>query len=221
MSRGTQPCPLTRLPTEIIERTAFFLCTTHPIGPPTEIISLLCTSRALNDILALAHNPGLYASVFAAKFDVAAFTRRLAPWTPTASALRNELQARFMTLKRIRAAAARAKYPIDGHPSPHATTREEERDLWTVLLLLFEDDGLNILQVREYGCAHEWLKAYWLQSLRSAPYTAPTNMAEALGTYKSWAPDNSMNAIAMWCFWMTMLPGMFCFVCRVYSFSFI
>jgi hypothetical protein len=192
------------LPTEVLERIAFFVCTREPVGPP-DILPLLRACKAVHEQLAPSRNPALYSDVFRAKFDTAAIRRRLGPWEPSSSALRDELVRRFAALRRIRTGAARGKYPVDDSPSPFVAEQGDERDLWTLLLILLEDDGLNVRQARGYGQAHEWLSAYWIRALRvTVPQQAESTHASIS---RPWIPDTGRNALAMWSFWILLRPG--------------
>jgi hypothetical protein len=201
-SSGTASFLLT-IPAEVLERIAFYVCTLQPTGPPA-IRPLLSACRAINQTLTPDRNAALYADVFRAKFDAAAIRRRLGPWEPSSSALRDELVRRFLALKRIRTGAARFKYHVDDTPSPFAADPEDEGDLWTLLLIMLEDDGLNARQAKEYANADAWLETYWLRTPREV-LIHPSRFGQA--AMQPWIPDSGRNALAMWCFWILLRPG--------------
>ena len=132
--------PLERCAPEILERIALLAVEEQLLGPPSDLLALLKTSRALNSALSPTNN-NLYARVFALKFDTAAASRRLTPRWLTSKCLTTELRLRFEALKRIRDSV------IDGPMF--------QRDLWTVFLILLEHDHKNALQLTGWARAHD------------------------------------------------------------------
>nr|GAT43076.1 predicted protein [Mycena chlorophos] len=62
---------LLSLPPELVEQVAVHLATRPPnLGPPTALVPLLATCRALNDALSRERNQGLYARIARAKFTL-------------------------------------------------------------------------------------------------------------------------------------------------------
>lgn len=64
---------LESLPPELIEQIALELCRLTPIGPPTALVALLCTSRSIHNVLG---SDGFYAELFKTRFDWHSVQRR-------------------------------------------------------------------------------------------------------------------------------------------------
>jgi hypothetical protein len=209
------PLPtLDGLPPEVLERIGFFAGGPDAAGPPAGLAALACTARLLHVALAPAHNPALYARLFGAKFDGDAPLRRLAPYVPPATALRDEFVRRCVALGRMRRqvatwAAAPDPYDyMDGAVGPWSASPDPvtEGDLWTLYVLLLEDGGRNAYQAREWGQAHAWLSAYWRRALR-VNSDVEEDSPNRKRTSRGWAPDTARNALAMWCLWFLLEPG--------------
>jgi len=146
MPSQTQPAvthnisPLERCAPEILERIVLFAVKERLIGPPSDLLALLTTSKAINFALSPDNNNNLCASIFTLKFDTAAASRRFGPRWLTTRSLAAELRHRFEGLKRIRSGI------IDG-----PMLRD---DLWTVFFILLEHDRKNVLQLTEWARAH-------------------------------------------------------------------
>jgi hypothetical protein len=119
---------LETFPREIIQHIAFSTTCSSPFEPPTDLVSLLQTSKAIRHALCALNDHCLFASIFCCKFDTTAIKRRWAalPRNPT---LANELVQRFHVLQKVR---ARSIIP-----------RTIQRDLGTILKMIVESDGLN------------------------------------------------------------------------------
>lgn len=196
------------VPPEVLEHIAFFVATDPLLGPPVFLPTFISLSRRTYDTLAFDKNPLLYSRICAAKFDLVAPTRRLGKELMTAPALANELKKRFLTLKRLRSLALTHTVGLNF---------EEERiineTLWTMFLMVLEDDGRNISQLR-HAQAADWLIAYWFDE-------AGTSGAVHLLQIDEWpasglgAPVNSISShrcsphltLAMWLLWFFLDPG--------------
>ena len=131
--------PLERCSPEILERVALFAAKERLIGPPSNVLALLTTSRTVHFALSPENNNKLYAEIFKFKFDTAAASRRLTPRWLTTRSLATELRLRFEVLRRVRDG-------IDNHMLQY--------DLWTIFFILLEHDHKNALQLREWAKAH-------------------------------------------------------------------
>ena len=143
--------PLERCAPEILEEIVLFVVKERLLGPPSDLLALLTTSKAINFALSPENNNGLYAAIFTLKFDTAAASRRLTPRWLTSKSRATELRARFQALKRIR----------DGAINNFML----QYDLWTVFFILLEHDRKNVLQLREWAKAHAFasrVAEHWL-----------------------------------------------------------
>jgi hypothetical protein len=146
MSSQTQPTvahslsPLERCALEILEQIVLFAIEERLIGPPSDLLALLTTSKTINFALSPQKNSGLCAKIFRLKFDTAAASRRLTPRWLTSKCLATELRLRFEAFQRIRSRVT------DGFMLQY--------DLWTVFLILLEHDRKNALQLTEWAQAH-------------------------------------------------------------------
>ena len=135
---------LERFPPEILERVALSVVEERFLGPPSDLLALLNTSRTINWALSSENNSNLYAKVFALKFDTAAASRRLGLRWLTSKSIASELRLRFQALQRVRRGI------IDGPML--------QRDLWTVFFILLEHDHKNALQLTEWAKTNEFVK---------------------------------------------------------------
>ncbi|EIW68667.1 hypothetical protein TREMEDRAFT_32015 [Tremella mesenterica DSM 1558] len=117
------------IPSEILSLIAFHL-SLESLSPP---ISLLCTSKPLYTALSPRTNPRLYSRLFRLSFDTSAPTRRLGRRTLTAGDLASELKNRVKVLNRLN------KRVTNGD-----VTQVSDEELWTVYIMMIENDGLNI-----------------------------------------------------------------------------
>ena len=131
---------LERCSTELLERIALFVVGERFLGPPSDLLALLTTSKTINFALSPETNNHLYAEVFALKFDTAAASRRLTQRWLTNKSIAIELRHRFEALKRIRGGV------VDGF--------RLQQDLWTLFFILLEHDHKNALQLTEWARAH-------------------------------------------------------------------
>lgn len=190
---------LETIPHEVLEHVAYFAGTQQIVGPPTDILSLLLTSHTIHTALSPATNPHLYARIFEAKFDVDALRERMDGTLPSANEVSVELQARCLALQRIRNDTFTSATPTRAYP--------EERflhDLWTLYLMLLEDEGRNMRHMREWARLHEWLRKYWSKVIRSDDNDS---LRTTPSWGKDWAGDTEQNALAMWLFWFLLDPS--------------
>ncbi|TFY82736.1 hypothetical protein EWM64_g1265, partial [Hericium alpestre] len=142
--------PLERLPHEILERVAGFAALPFAADDPHPpvLLPLLLTSRTLYARLCPHNNLHLIVNFFHATFDTSALERRFGDHRLTHINLAAECIRRCAVLHRIRKASTGAwKEP----------TYPFLQDLWTVYLMLLEDDGYNSALLNCYAGAVEWL----------------------------------------------------------------
>jgi hypothetical protein len=255
---------------QVLERIALCAGAADAPGPPMSVRALQLSARPLHAALAPAHNAPLYARLFEATFDGDTPVRRLAPFAPTAAALRDEFVRRFAALARFRTQAdtwaadvgagadawaanvdtdadADTDTDTDTHsgegtedgragvangkvrnvhreatnarrdavvaagsvrPQSSAPYAQLDADLWTLYVMLLEDSGRNARAARELGHAHAWLRTFWLRGLRPPVSATEAELTAGRPTSRPWAPDSARNALAMWCFWFLLKPGM-------------
>ncbi|KAF8954210.1 hypothetical protein BDZ97DRAFT_1928581 [Flammula alnicola] len=136
---------LTSLPTELIHNIIYALVAHHPLGPPTAILPLLCTSKGLH---AIASAPALLARIARLKFDVGAVTRRL--FHPYTDDLAEQLVHACRLLQALRRGDVN-DIDADGH-------------LFTALLLMLDNDGKNYAQL-EWAGVHVYVDEFVQQKL--------------------------------------------------------
>lgn len=192
---STKSITLDWLPQEVLESVAFFSVTVTDVGPPSNLLSLLLSCRSIHRALSPDANPHLCARIFEHKFDISAAIRRLGPQIATPFILAKELRKRFVYLKRIRAwTASRIR------TSDHSQIGEL---LWLAYLMMLENDGKNVKQLREYAGMEQWLMEYWFDDDGAS---LPSKVLSEDG----WPLDNEHNSLAMWLFWFLVRPGMLC-----------
>ncbi|KAF9037364.1 hypothetical protein BDZ89DRAFT_982639 [Hymenopellis radicata] len=188
---------LASVPQEIVEHVAYLVATDTIVGPPIDLISLVSTSRHFYSGLSITKNLNLYANIFTFKFDTGVATRRLGVDKLTQSVLTEELQRRFILLKRIRARTESSLEQCDPR-KPEDRTRLRET-LFGAYLLMLENEGKNELHLRAYGI-DDWLNEYWFREQGSSLATSALKADR-------WPDQNEEHALAMWLFWFLFKPG--------------
>lgn len=163
-----------------LDLIAFYLAVDPFLGPPSNLVSLLLTSRTVYEHLCIKNNPHLYSEIFRYKFDAAALDRRLSPSWTSASCLANELRLRFVALKYIRHGRV-SVFP--------------DRDaLWRSYLMMLENDGRNEQHLCQWANLPQWaLSAVALRCLSRIDY-------------EDCPPDPEGTSLALWLLWMTSSP---------------
>ncbi|CAE7109926.1 unnamed protein product [Rhizoctonia solani] len=135
-----------RLPPEVTQQIAVSVCRLTPLGPPSELATLLRVSRSVYAALCPQNNPGLHARIFRINFDWRAPTRRFVDAGEPLGArnFAHELHRRWVVLKRIRSASNVGKLLV-------CSEDQELENLWTAYLMLLESDGLNWEQLHWAG----------------------------------------------------------------------
>lgn len=150
MKSPTIPTTLTTIPPEILDEISYWSMLPSANGPPSNLIPLLLVCKQIHETIDTS--VCLYARVFRTQFDSAALWRRFpVDWLSTHN-LASELKRRWKALKRIRRIAAqwRAQAEEEPWPTPSApevwsasSPNQITQDLWTIYLMLLEDDGTN------------------------------------------------------------------------------
>ena len=189
---------LANIPQEILENIACYTATANFLGPPSPLIPLLSTSRRIHDALALDRNPHIWTRIFTSKFDLAAALRRFGPDRITPVAIAQEFRKRCLVLRRIRVMTDTLA-PIWELSPGHS--RHLSDLLWTVYLMMLENDGKNERQLREYARMDAWLRVYLLDENGASLVRSAVRRDE-------WPVGNDERiALAIWLFWMLLRPG--------------
>ncbi|KAI6039866.1 hypothetical protein EDC04DRAFT_2567997 [Pisolithus marmoratus] len=160
-----------------LDLIAFYVAVDPFLGPPSNLVSLLLTSRTVYEHLCVKNNPHLYSEIFRYKFDVAALERRLSQKWTSAPCLANELRLRCVALKYIRHGR------VAGLPDRDA--------LWRSYLMMLDNDGRNEQQLCQWANLPQW--ALSAVALRCLP----------LKDYDDLPPDPEGTSLALWLLWMT------------------
>ncbi|KAG2078451.1 hypothetical protein BDR04DRAFT_1041411 [Suillus decipiens] len=194
---STQAVAFDWLPQEVMENIGFFAATTTVVGPPSDLLPLLLSCRSIYRALSLDTNFHLCARIFQYKFDLSAAVRRLGQQIATPDVLSKELHKRFVYLKRIRARTdSRVCAPDTSNPLIISEL------LWLAYLMMLENDGKNVKQLREYAGMEQWLMEYWFDD-------EGASLASKTLLENEWTLDNEQNSLAMWLFWLFLRPDNF------------
>jgi len=186
--------PLDIIPQEVLEHIAFFAATSTFLGPPSDLVPLLASSRRIYSQLSITSNPHLYARVFTHKFDLKPAMRRLGKESLSPVTISAELRRRFIYLKCLRARAD--AYQPKGEEPPGTLHLLLLRScIW-----LLESDGKNERQLREYGKLDCWLNDF-LFSHDGA------SRAMHMIQHNEWPLGDQNTTLAMWLYWLLVEPG--------------
>jgi hypothetical protein len=170
--------PLSQLhsiPTELLEQIILHALHLDNLGPPFRLSVYLSLSKTI--YLKLANNPAFYHKLFIQKYDLTAPLRRFGRKYITSHSILSELKLRSALLVRIRNFQA----------FPYPPGRDLEHDLWKIVLMLLESDGLNEAQLFNYANLPRfislWSAQYLVESHRFYP---PENAVISLGLYILW-----------------------------------
>jgi hypothetical protein len=195
---------LDTLPQEILEHVVFFAATEPFIGPPSAIIPLLSTCRAINDYLSITSNHHLYAQIFAHKFDLAPAIRRLGARVSSSVFLSSELRRRCLHMRRIKhrsdAVVTNPECVDDVEGGGGESEDTLRATLWTAYLMMLENDEKNEAQLREYAGIEGWLRQYWFDE-------DGASMAKYAIRLGQWPSNTEHASLAMWLFWFLLRPG--------------
>ncbi|KAH8118103.1 hypothetical protein DFH11DRAFT_1687126 [Phellopilus nigrolimitatus] len=172
--------PLETLAPELISRIAIYAVANDEFsfGPPSAVTRLALTSRSIYHSLSLNNNSPLLSEIFRLKFDYAAIARRVGSQNLTTIHFAIELKKRCRSLQRIRAACVDDETLVE--------------DLWTIFLMMLENDGLNERHL--LGWAN--LPAFLYEFLHSA---------QRKGTLceEAWWEETPELSLAIWITWLT------------------
>jgi hypothetical protein len=165
--------PLREIPLEILERIALELALLQPLGPPVDLIALLCTCKYVHNTLSSHTSPHLYAKIFRGMFDVDAPRRRFGSRALRPHFLALQLKTCCTALRRIR--------------RRDISSPDVEDLLRTAFILLTENDGKNRAQL-------EWADAYAFVNdfVRHRLWQDTVN---------GWPRDTSLHSLALWVMW--------------------
>jgi len=172
--------PLLNIPIEVLERITLELALLQPLGPPSDLIALLCTCKYVHNAFSFSpRSIHLYAKIFCGMFDVDAPRRRFGRHALKPQFLAEQLKTYCTTLQRIRRGDIFAP--------------DIEDLLRTALILLTENDGKNRAQL-------EWANAYAFVNnfVRNQLWQ---------GTVNGWPRDTSLHALALWVMWVMTDKG--------------
>jgi hypothetical protein len=175
--------PFELLDDPILERIAFYLAADSFIGPPSELVPLLCISRTINESLRFRSDSHLYSQIFCYKFDSAAVLRRLSWGRTTVGCMAEELRKRSTTLSRIRHRNAE-NFPY------------LQEDLWTVYLMILENDCKNMAQLCFWAELPTWVATVIEHKCQVTPQHP-----------LSWFNDIEGTSLALWLLWMNSDEG--------------
>src|SRR5712691_2606742 len=92
--------PLLSIPIEVLERIALELALLQPLGPPTDLIALLCTCKYVHNAFVFSpRSIHLYAKIFCGMFDVDAPRRRFGRHALKPQFLAEQLKTYCTTLR--------------------------------------------------------------------------------------------------------------------------
>ncbi|GHJ85478.1 hypothetical protein NliqN6_1880 [Naganishia liquefaciens] len=153
---------------------------------PSPLVPLLHTSRAIHAALTLRANPSLYARIFEDKFDVEAARRRLPRDEVHDGALASELRQRCVAMQHLKEAVASGD-----------VARFEEQDVYTVYLMLIENDGKNLKYLLSPAAQAPLLAFLFLYHDRDLAPTA---------TMPGLPPKTPKRALILWIIWLLTSP---------------
>lgn len=169
---------LCRFPTEILENIALEVVSVTPLGPPKELIPLLCTCRKVCLTLQSSH---FYARIFKIKFDHGAVRRRFGPKSIRSTNMALQLRKYCNNLQDLRRGDIYSSHIHD--------------ILRTAFFMATENDGRN-------ACQLEWagLDKFVDRFVRA-------RLCEDVAQNNGWPAESSINALALWLMWFTTTWG--------------
>ncbi|KAJ3569108.1 hypothetical protein NP233_g5270 [Leucocoprinus birnbaumii] len=188
-STTTTMTSLDSIPQEVLEHIAFYTATNDFLGPPSDLVPLITSSRRIYARLSTSANPYLYNRIFNHKFDLKPALRRLGEHVLSPAIITAELIQRSIHLKRLRARA-----------DVYQSGEEGSQDMLNQLLLrsyiwLLENEGKNERQLREFGKLDFWLHEYWFK------FNGASGAMQLMHDNK-WPIGNRSTTLAMWLYWL-------------------
>lgn len=169
-----------QLPHETLEEILLAAIEQTSPGPPSIILSLSLTCRALYNILKYELHSTFYAHIFVQKFDIFAPHSRLMICEMLPGHLRDELQIQYTAIRCFRTVLEEESYDDPQLPGAFRTA----------YLMLLADDGKNIAQICRAGLP-TLLQAYLRRHL--FPGADRNN---------GWPEENEGNSLAVALFWL-------------------
>jgi hypothetical protein len=167
--------PLLSVPIEILERIALEVALLQPLGPPADLIPLLCTCKYMRDLFSF-RSPNashFYAKIFRGMFDVDAARRRFGRRALRPHFLALQLKTYCTALRRIRRGDIFAP--------------DIEDLLRIAFILMTENDGKNRAQL-EWANAYAFVNSFVRQRL----------WQDAIN---GWPRDTPLHSLALWVMW--------------------
>jgi hypothetical protein len=184
---------LQSLPLEILDLIAFELVAFQPLGPPSDILPLLCTSSHFQHALSPGTNPVLFARIFRHKFDTRAIERRA--FTPSHVQCVEQLVHYCRTMQVLRSGDVYVR-PRGTVIGGYDNDRSAVDAMFTAFMMMLEDDGKNARQLQEWAFADVFVERF----LRRRLY-------ENRERNDGWPLENSPNSCALWLMWMFTSEG--------------
>ncbi|CCM01456.1 uncharacterized protein FIBRA_03509 [Fibroporia radiculosa] len=175
------PTSFLTIPGDVLVLIASELAALDPLGPPSLLVPLLLTCKSVHSVLSFHSAHHLYARIFRARFDTRAAFRRMGP-----RAMRSHNLA--IQLKRVSRMLARVRRgDLD---DPHI-----EQDLWTAFIMCTENDGKNSIQL-DWANVDDFVLRF-----------ISTKLWEDRIHSNGWPAESSVNALAIWVYWMRLDQG--------------
>ncbi|KAI0275292.1 hypothetical protein BC834DRAFT_840152 [Gloeopeniophorella convolvens] len=169
----TYASPLLRVPVEILERIGLEVALLDPVGPPTDLVALLCSSKYVHHVLSFNNSKDLYAKIFRGMFDFDALRRRYGRRPLRTRFLAAQLKTYCTTLQRLRRGDIFAP--------------DVEDVLRTAFVLITENDGKNRVQL-EWANTYAFVNNFVRQRLWQH-------------TINGWPMDTPLNSLSLWVMW--------------------
>ena len=185
-------------PSEVLENIVLTLVDQSPLGPPTDLPSLLRVSKAIHCKLSMENYPSLYSHIFVKKFDDQPVVRRLGETCKYARNRANELVIRFSALKRFRLMPCR-----EFVAAPTA-----RGDIWLAYLLFLENDRRNYEQLVHYAGVDKFASNF-------VKHGGPFD--DGMDDNGGWKVDDEVSALVAWLFWFTDKGGAHIFSCLTFA----
>lgn len=179
--------PLFAIPVEILERIALEVALLSPLGPPADLIPLLCTCKYVHRTLSFHSSNDLYAKIFRGMFDVGAPRRRFGRRALQSDVLALQLRTYCATLQRIRRGDIYAS--------------DVEHLLRTAFILVTENDGKNRAQL-------EWANTYGFVN----NFARHRLWHDAVN---GWPQDTPLHSLALWVMWCMTDTGVPLFILAI------
>ncbi|KAF8495009.1 hypothetical protein JB92DRAFT_3230351 [Gautieria morchelliformis] len=147
------PATLSRLetcPVEVLEAIVLATVGRNLPGPPADLASLLCVSKAIYFSISMKNNTSLYGKIFVLKFDDRAPVRRLGETCKHGSIRTEELVKRFQSLKMFKMMKCRQ----------FCAAPTARGDLWVAYLLFLEHDRQNYQQLVSYAAVDKFASSF-------------------------------------------------------------